>query len=298
MIRTLLAALLFLSICSEIYAQKPAIAVLDLAVGGDIDTSISGTISDEVRQQFLITGKFRLIDKNNMERILAEQAFQQSGCTDIACAVEIGHLLNVEKIVTGRLSKLGAKFILHLNLIDVQTGIIENSSKESCTCALEEIDVKLVPNPVFTLSELPPPPFPEVNPMPNPTEPLPVINKAVTVKNLYDLQVDSIKSVDVSRVLEFGDGRWKLLEVDLSDEEKDSLRIIYEKGLEVREFLTDKTLSNIQFKGANPKEQYFANHWTIPEKTPGDSSFLKRRLSNGIRPEVLAHLPNLNWKRL
>ncbi|PJA27557.1 MAG: hypothetical protein CO189_06655 [candidate division Zixibacteria bacterium CG_4_9_14_3_um_filter_46_8] len=73
MIRTLLAALLFLSICSEIYAQKPAIAVLDLAVGGDIDTSISGTISDEVRQQFLITGKFRLIDKNNMERILAEQ---------------------------------------------------------------------------------------------------------------------------------------------------------------------------------------------------------------------------------
>ena len=38
--------------------------------------------------------------------VLAEQKFQSSGCTEQECAVEMGKLLNVKKMLVGSLSKL------------------------------------------------------------------------------------------------------------------------------------------------------------------------------------------------
>jgi hypothetical protein len=62
-----------------------------------------------------------------MDDILGEQGFQQTGCTTTECAVEMGRLLNVQKMISGTIGKLGKTYTIDLSLIDVQTGAIEKS---------------------------------------------------------------------------------------------------------------------------------------------------------------------------
>jgi hypothetical protein len=44
------------------------------------------------------------------------------GCSETACAIEIGKQVNAAKVVFGGLNKLGEKIILQYNLVDVSTG--------------------------------------------------------------------------------------------------------------------------------------------------------------------------------
>jgi hypothetical protein len=104
------------------------IAILDFkpnnASAGD-----AVTISEFVRAAFVRAGVYTVVDKANMERILAEQAFQQTGCTDSDCAVKLGKLLNVQKMVLGNYSVMGSVRFLTASLVDVQTGRIERTGK-------------------------------------------------------------------------------------------------------------------------------------------------------------------------
>jgi len=62
-----------------------------------------------------------------MDEILTEQGFQQSGCTTTECAVEVGKMLNVQKMVSGTIGKLGRTWTMDIALIDVETSHIEKS---------------------------------------------------------------------------------------------------------------------------------------------------------------------------
>lgn len=60
-----------------------------------------------------------------MDYILQEQGFQQSGaCNSNECIVEMGQLLGVEFLLSGRLVRFGSTFAMHLEYIDVGTGVI------------------------------------------------------------------------------------------------------------------------------------------------------------------------------
>ncbi len=66
--------------------------------------------------------KFNVVEKQNMEKILAEQAFQQTGCTNEGCAVKLGKLLNVKVMIVGSFGKLLTEYFVTIRVIDVQTG--------------------------------------------------------------------------------------------------------------------------------------------------------------------------------
>lgn len=65
-----------------------------------------------------------------MSMILEEQAFQMTGCTTQECAVKMGELLNVQKIVIGILTKLADVYFVTISIIDVETGEIQFSERE------------------------------------------------------------------------------------------------------------------------------------------------------------------------
>ena len=67
------------------------IAVKDFKAN-NASASEAAAISEFVRSAFVKSGKYNVVDKANMEKILAEQAFQQTGCTDQACAVKLGKM--------------------------------------------------------------------------------------------------------------------------------------------------------------------------------------------------------------
>ena len=96
-------------------------------------------ITDILRRKFFQTDYFQVTDKATMKIVLEQQNFQMSDCSDQACSIEIGRLLDVAKVAFGSVSKLGHKYILEVAVADVETG--ELIAAEGCEliCEIEEI---------------------------------------------------------------------------------------------------------------------------------------------------------------
>lgn len=113
----------------KMYAQeKLNIAVLDME-GRGISALEAATLTDRLRSELVDLGVFSLVERGQMEMILEEQGFQQTGCTSVECAVEVGKLLGVQKMVAGSIGKIGALYTVDVRMFDVTTGRIERVSK-------------------------------------------------------------------------------------------------------------------------------------------------------------------------
>jgi formylglycine-generating enzyme required for sulfatase activity len=84
---------------------KELVAVMELD-GVNAGKPELAALSEELRAQLLQSGKFRVVDRQQIDAILKEQAFQQTGCTSQECAVQVGKILGVRKMVVGRVTKI------------------------------------------------------------------------------------------------------------------------------------------------------------------------------------------------
>jgi TolB-like protein len=118
---------------------KPNIAVMDLE-GNGVSKNELGGLSNRLRTELFKTGKFTVIERSRVDEILKEQGFQQAGCTNATCAVEVGQLIGVEKIVVGNVDKVGKIYSIDIRMVDVGTGRIEKVAAEDCeSCTIGEV---------------------------------------------------------------------------------------------------------------------------------------------------------------
>jgi len=117
--KAIIGSLLFL--VATLIAQTTSIAVLDFA-GNNVPSADAKALTDRLRLELFLTGKFVVLEREKMDAILKEQKFQLTGCTSDACAVEIGQLLVVEQMVAGSVSKVGQTYSVTARLIDVEKG--------------------------------------------------------------------------------------------------------------------------------------------------------------------------------
>jgi hypothetical protein len=81
-----------------------------------------------------------VMERSQMQEILKEQGFQQSGvCTDEGCMVEMGKLLGVQQLVGGSIGKLGSMYLVNLRCIDVKTAKIVAVVSEDVKGGIEEV---------------------------------------------------------------------------------------------------------------------------------------------------------------
>jgi len=104
------------------------VAVLDLE-GRGVSALEAATLTDRLRSELVSVGGFQIVERGQMEMLLQEQGFQQTGCTSAECAVEVGKLLGVKKMISGSIGKIGALYTVDVRLFDVTTGGIERVSK-------------------------------------------------------------------------------------------------------------------------------------------------------------------------
>ncbi|MCX5858710.1 MAG: PEGA domain-containing protein, partial [Proteobacteria bacterium] len=120
--------------------KKVFLAVLDLDLSSGIPQEVKVSLSDILREQLWKTGRFRVVDRNNMERIMKEQGFQLSDCTSKECAVKVGQLLGVEEMVTGNVTLLGKTYIISVQMTRVETGEIEKMASDRCPgCEIDQL---------------------------------------------------------------------------------------------------------------------------------------------------------------
>ncbi len=110
--------------------KKMTVAVSDF-IGHGLNKEEVFTLTDAFRSYLINTGRFRVMERGQMDEIMKEQGFQQSGsCTDQECIVEMGQLLGVEYIIAGSIGKVGGTYSVNARLISVGTGeILKTVSK-------------------------------------------------------------------------------------------------------------------------------------------------------------------------
>lgn len=105
-------------------SKKEHVAVNTLGHSG-ITEEEAVALTDALRAEVGRTGKFRVMERSQMDQVLAEQGFQQSGaCSDQACLVEMGQILGVGYIITGNIGKVGSTYSINIRLVDVRTSEI------------------------------------------------------------------------------------------------------------------------------------------------------------------------------
>ena len=108
-----------------IYAQvtegKQTVAVLEFE-GRGISQLESKTLTDRLMSEMVNTDAVIMVERNQMDEILNEQGFQQSGCTSSECAAEVGALLGVQNMVSGSFGKLGNSYTIDAKMFSVETG--------------------------------------------------------------------------------------------------------------------------------------------------------------------------------
>ena len=128
--RCLISLFVSFLILNTVYGQQKErlrIALLDFSTPGGLSKMETITLGNRLRSMLVKTKAFLVIERGKMEEILNEQGFQKTGCTTTECAVEIGRLLNVQKMVSGSIGKVGQTYTVDISLIDVATSQIERS---------------------------------------------------------------------------------------------------------------------------------------------------------------------------
>ena len=119
--------------------RLPQVAVL-LFTGEGISAKDLSTVTNRFESELLASDSFKIVERRNIDKILKEQGFQQSGaCDNSECSVEIGQLLSVQGIFTGDLSKVGKTWSLSVKKTDVGSGQTEFSHVLDIQGGLEDV---------------------------------------------------------------------------------------------------------------------------------------------------------------
>lgn len=125
--------------------KKPLVAISPLQAK-KVDPEEVDLISEALAGELQNSGAFRVMERGQMDRILKEQGVQSSGlCDGNECAVEVGKILGIDKIVVGSVGRIGTLFIINTRLVDVQTGEILASVRRTKDGELKDVLTSLVP---------------------------------------------------------------------------------------------------------------------------------------------------------
>ena len=126
-------------------SKLPMVAVLPFT-SRVLDSSAIDGLTSAMNSELINTGKFRVMERSQMDGILKEQGFQQSGaCDGSECAVEVGKLLSVDQMVLGTIAKVGNTYSLSARLVNVQTGEVIKSLTKNSRAEVDAILTDIIP---------------------------------------------------------------------------------------------------------------------------------------------------------
>jgi len=125
MSKILFTSVFLTNILFTFLSGQSTIAVLQFDARG-ISANEVATLTDRFRDELIKSDGYIVIARGDMEEILSEQGFQQSGCVSDECVVEVGQLIGVQQMVGGSIGKVGNVFTLSVRIIDVESGTILN----------------------------------------------------------------------------------------------------------------------------------------------------------------------------
>jgi TolB-like protein len=143
--RLVLSAIFLWALTAQAQQAEPMVAVLPFSAHA-LDADAVEGIGSAMGSELIHTGKFRVMERTQIDAILREQGFQQTGaCDGSDCAVQVGKILSVDQMVLGTIAKVGGTYTLTARLVDVRTGEVLKSSTRNSRAEVDALLTGAIP---------------------------------------------------------------------------------------------------------------------------------------------------------
>ena len=123
--------LLLSALSVAIFAQEKQVAILEpIAMTKEVSTMHRSMVRGEMVKAISRQSGYAAFTRTDIDQIMAEQKFQQSGMVDDATRKRIGAMQGVDYVCVTKITKEGNNYYLEANLVDIETGKISNPATQ------------------------------------------------------------------------------------------------------------------------------------------------------------------------
>ena len=98
-------------------------------------------VSEMLTTSFVNSESFKIIEREQLQKVIKEFQLSQSGIIDTSYAKQIGKIAGADAIVTGSVTKIGNDLRLDARIIDIESGIILTAEKSVGKVDLKSIGI-------------------------------------------------------------------------------------------------------------------------------------------------------------
>lgn len=107
---------------------QPKVAVLDAAIPKNMDPSVIVPVTDKITEALVGSGRFTVLDRDNIDSVLKEREFQLSDMVSDQDAATAGKYLGADFVVVVKVQRLSDTYYVSGKMIAVQSGVISKQS--------------------------------------------------------------------------------------------------------------------------------------------------------------------------
>lgn len=126
-----LLILLLSALSVTIFAQEKQVAILEpIAITKEVSSMHRSMVRGEMVKAISRQSGYAAFTRTDIDQIMSEQNFQQSGMVDDATRKRIGAMQGVDYVCVTKITKEGNNYYLEANLVNIETGKISNPATQ------------------------------------------------------------------------------------------------------------------------------------------------------------------------
>ena len=119
--------LLLSALSLSVFAQEKQVAILEpIAITKEVSAMQRSMVRGEMVKAIGRQSGYAAFTRTDIDQIMAEQNFQQSGMVDDATRKRLGAMQGVDYVCVTKITKEGRSFYLEASLVNIETGKISN----------------------------------------------------------------------------------------------------------------------------------------------------------------------------
>ena len=122
------ALFLLIALVVSAVSAQPKVAVLDADLQRGIDRSAAAAVAEKLTERLVLSGRYTVLDRANVEQVLREREFQLSGLVSDTEISETGKFLGADFVVVIRVQRVDRTYLVSARMIAVTTGVIAKQS--------------------------------------------------------------------------------------------------------------------------------------------------------------------------
>ncbi|MGZ6123333.1 MAG: CsgG/HfaB family protein, partial [Myxococcales bacterium] len=103
---------------AQVQGAPPTIAVAEVAARGSADADLASEVNDALTDQLVAGGRLRVVERQQMAKVMKEQALAQSGVISDEVQIKVAQLVGARWIALGAVSGKGRGYALSLRALD------------------------------------------------------------------------------------------------------------------------------------------------------------------------------------